>query len=165
MTYLDEWRALSARFQSSVTASGIHARHMAVNSGDPHSRARRHARPCKGEQRWKTFVAESSKADLAAPACCCDRTLEGHTGRAYIGFQAFPSIRRSRENDKKKQVPASRGTVPYCGRYVIRVRQWRRAAELEQWICRPVGRADNQRRYQRRFSPGGYLRGTDSGKL
>ena len=31
-----------------------------------------------GEQGWKTFFAESSQADLAAPARRCDRTLEGH---------------------------------------------------------------------------------------
>lgn len=37
MTYFAEWHALSARILSFVTASEIHARHMAVNSGDAHA--------------------------------------------------------------------------------------------------------------------------------
>ena len=41
MTYLDEWRALSARLKSLAAASQTHAQHMAVNTGDPFARARR----------------------------------------------------------------------------------------------------------------------------
>jgi hypothetical protein len=41
MTYVDEWRALSARIQSLIKASEIHAQHMQVNSGDPYGRSRR----------------------------------------------------------------------------------------------------------------------------
>jgi hypothetical protein len=73
MTYLDEWHALSARIQSLVTASEIHARHMAVNSGDPYARARwliEHARSALGavrafSERHKKLLPEPVMTSIA----------------------------------------------------------------------------------------------------
>jgi hypothetical protein len=98
MTYLDEWRALSARIHALVKASEIHSRHMAVNSGDTYARARRLIEHGQSTLEAVRIFGDRHKRLLSAPALTAiNQLLE----------QATPLVKDPASSTRQEQASAA----------------------------------------------------------